>query len=561
MSMSGSLTRTSTSLIERFTPAARHTGPELLSMYPPRQLQERARVTRVAPSPTGYMHIGAVYAALISHRVAHQTGGVFFLRIEDTDREREVEGATELIVTSLERYGLTPDEGEQAPGVEVGAYGPYRQSRRMPIYHTWVRELLRARKAYPCFATPAELEGIHEAQAREKASPGYYGRWAVWRNRPQADIEQALDRALPFVIRLRAGGEHSGRIIVDDCVRGELSLPENDNDIVLLKSDGVPTYHLAHAVDDHLMRTTDVIRGHEWLGSLPIHAQLFEYFGWPAPRYSHISPIEKTDGASRRKLSKRSDPEASVTFYDEAGYPPDALVEYLLNLADSRFEDWRIANPQAPSTDFQLDITRLNRSGALADLQKITSVSKDVIARVSVDEIYRQGAAWAMRHNPQLSAAMQADPDYARGVLAIGRTPGHVRKDIAKWSDLAFEVGYFFDPLFADIRRDVPALLETVPTANMPALIADVVAGYDDARSKDDWLAWMRAIVSRHGYAENAKEFKKRPSLYKGHFGDVAAVFRILLTGRKQAPDLHEIMHAMGADRIKHRLSAIAAAA
>jgi glutamyl-tRNA synthetase len=545
-------------LMDRLTPKAVESAESLLERYPPRNLPQGTRVTRVAPSPTGSMHIGGLYTALVSERVAHQSGGIFYLRIEDTDQAREVAGADELIVRSLVRYGILADEGEVAIGEERGAYGPYRQSRRLNIYHSFVRRLLADGKAYACFATPGDLEAIRAEQTRLKLRPGYYGSWAQWRDRPEHDVEEALSGGRPFVIRLRADGAPERRVTVTDLVRGSLSFPVNENDVVLLKSDGFPTYHLAHAVDDRLMGTTDVIRGHEWLGSLPVHLQLFRYFGWQPPRYAHISPIEKLDGASRRKLSKRSDPEASVSFYDELGYDPQVVIEYLLTLADSGFEDWRTRHAGQSYREFQLDLGRMNRSGALFDFQKLASIGRQVISAMGPDELFDRVVEWASQHDEELAAAMRGAADYAKQTLVIERVPGRERKDISKWSDVRAEIGYFFDEIFVQAR---PAMEEyyASATAETARLLNETADSYAQTSNRDEWLAWLRDLGSRYGYAATAKIYKGDPGSYKGHFGDVTEKVRVALTGRKQSPDLHAIMSIMGAPRVKRRLHDAAA--
>ncbi len=539
----------------RLTSAARESPAQLFERYAPRALRAEARVTRVGPSPTGAMHIGGVYAALVSERIAHQSNGVFFLRIEDTDKKREVAGAVELIIASLAAFDIRVDEGEFASGEQRGAYGPYRQSQRMHIYHAFARQLLEEGKAYACFATPEELEAVRAEQTRVGAAPGYYGQWALWRDRSEADVCRAIDAGVPHVIRIRAPSPASGRVELHDVIRGTLSFPENDLDTVLLKADGLPTYHFAHVVDDHLMGTTDVIRGEEWLSSVPIHLQLFDYLGWNVPRFAHISTIMRMDGDSRRKLSKRKDPEASVNFYAEQGYPHEAVIEYLLNLADPQLEAWRATHPLDPVELFTIDMSHMSRSGALFDLKKVDNLSKEQIARLSVDELFERGLTWAAAHDPAFAAHLNADPDYTRRVLGIDRTPGKVRKDVAKWSDLQGEIGYFFDEIFQDLAGAISAKRDSVPLETARSAVEQVAAEFDDRLTRDAWLAWMRGVVTQHGFAESQKAYKQNPAAFKGHFGDVAAVLRLLLTARERSPDLYDVMRAMGRERVARRLS------
>ena len=545
--------------IEQFTPQAAFTLDQLEARFPPRGLPEGARVTRFGPSPTGSMHIGGLYTSLVSRRAAHQSGGVFYLRIEDTDKKREVEGTVELILDSLATYGLSPDEGEIADGKDIGAYGPYRQSERVPIYQSCVRWLLERGHAYPCFASAEELQALREAQAKHKVPPGYWGTWAIWRDKTEAEVDAALAAGKPFVIRLRSTGGRDERVTLPDTIRGDLEFPANQTDVVLLKADGVPTYHLAHVVDDHFMRTTDVIRGNEWLASYPMHAEMFGLFGWEPPRFAHISPIEKNDGSSRRKLSKRSDPEASVGWYMEAGYPRDAVIEYLLNLIDGRFEDWRTANPGVSNDHFQIEIERMNRAGALFDLAKLDSVSRDVVGAMSAREIFDAALVWASDHAADFATRFGADPAYSQTILDIERHGERPRKDIVRWQQLPADIGYFFDETYAALLPEAQAAFAALQPAPPAGMLAAIAAAYDPALSRDAWLEWLRELGLGYGYAPNVKAFKAAPDEFRGHFGDLAGVLRVVLAARRNTPDLCEVMQALGKDRVVARLSAAAA--
>jgi glutamyl-tRNA synthetase len=535
--------------------------PEALeARYPLRPKPAGDMVTRIAPSPTGFMHIGGIYAALISERLAHQNAGTFYLRIEDTDRKREVAGASDLIVKSLHTYGIVADEGETLSGEETGAYGPYKQSARAAIYISYVKWLFENGHAYPCFCTSEEMERANTIQIAEKTRPGYYGRWAVCRNKSEDEVLAALNAGTPFVLRFKSPGNFENRIKVNDLLKGMRELSENDQDIVLLKSDGLPTYHLAHVVDDHLMRTTHVIRGDEWLSSTPLHIQLFQTFGWQAPLYGHILPIQKMDGTSKRKLSKRKDPEASVFFYDEQGYPTNAVIEYLLNLANSNFEDWRKANPAADNREFKVTLEKLAKSnGALFDFRKLNDISKETVARMGAEEVYEAGLAWAAQYDKALAALMETNPKYTKQILNIerGLDAGKSRKDIAKWSDIKAEIGYFFDDEFTASGAATTAISEAAPLADAKAIVSSFLGVYSDTDNKEQWLEKIRAISLSHGYAENTKAFKAEPSKYKGYIGDVTKIFRILLTGKAQTPDLYAIMQVMGKERVMKRLGAI----
>ena len=544
--------------IEQFTPQAAFTLDQLEARFPPRGLPEGARVTRFGPSPTGSMHIGGLYTSLVSRRAAHQSGGVFYLRIEDTDKKREVEGTVELILDSLATYGLSPDEGEIADGKDIGAYGPYRQSERVPIYQSCVRWLLERGHAYPCFASAEELQALREAQAKHKVPPGYWGTWAIWRDKTEAEVDAALAAGKPFVIRLRSTGGRDERVTLPDTIRGDLEFPANQTDVVLLKADGVPTYHLAHVVDDHFMRTTDVIRGNEWLASYPMHAEMFGLFGWAPPRFAHISPIEKNDGSSRRKLSKRSDPEASVGWYMEAGYPRDAVIEYLLNLIDGRFEEWRTANPGVSNDHFQIEIERMNRAGALFDLAKLDSVSRDVVGAMSAREIFDAALVWASDHAAAFATRFGADPAYSQAILEIERHGERPRKDIVRWEQLPADIGYFFDDAYAALVAEAQTAFAALQPSPPEGMLAAIATAYDPLLTRDAWLEWLRELGLRYGYAPNVKAFKAAPDEFRGHFGDLAGALRVVLAARRNTPDLCEVMQVLGKDRVVARLSAAA---
>lgn len=541
------------------------------ALYPPRKLPDGAMVTRYAPSPTGFMHIGGVFVSLINKRLAVQSQGVFYLRLEDTDVKRAIPGAIDTIVDALERYGLHPDEGlVRAPSgggfQQRGDYGSYVQTERVGIYRDYAIELIRRGLAYPCFCTVEELDAIREEQTALKAKTGYHGRWARCRDLPPARVEEAIKQSKTFVIRLRAPDDTSGRVEWKDGVKGVISMPVNDVDHVMLKSDGIPTYHFAHAVDDHLMRTTHVIRGDEWMSSMPLHLQLFRYFGFKAPNYAHVPPIQKLDRTeekdaetgeakvtdSRRKLSKRHDPEANVDYYFEAGVPEAATIEYLLNIANSAFEDWRRQNPAKPYTEFPLKLNKLAAGGALSDLVKLKSISQGVVARMSAEEVYTQGLAWAKRFDPELAGLMEAHPDYTRQALNIER-PGAKNKRIVTWPDLRPQLQFFYDALYERIEAfDWP---EGVPAEERGSLLRQMLDTYDPADSKDAWFEKIRAVTAANGYAADVKQYKATPGAYKGHVGDVSQVLRVALCGTKNSPDLHEVMAVMGPDRVRARLA------
>jgi glutamyl-tRNA synthetase len=534
---------------------------EIEERYPNRELPKDAMVTRIAPSPTGFMHIGGVYAAMISERLAHQTNGVFYLRIEDTDKKREVEGATELITHALQDYEIEVDEGIDENQREFGKYGPYKQSERADIYMAFVKSLVKEGRAYPCFSSSEELEEMRRQQEAQGIRPGYYKQWAKWRNKSEEEVLEALEKGLPYVIRFRSDGNFDRKIVVRDVLLGGRELSENDQDIVIMKSDGLPTYHMAHVIDDHLMGTTHVIRGNEWLSSTPLHLQLFRAMNWEPPKYGHIFPIQKMDGTSKRKLSKRSDPEASVEFYNQAGYPKQAVEEYLLNLANSEFENWRKQNPVKSNREFRLTLEKLSSSsGPLFDFDKLNSISKEIVGKMTADEVYSNTYSWAQKYDPEVAELMAQDDTYTKQILNIERgVPGKARKDISKWSDVKREIEYFFDSRFSLTKEAALELLSDISEEDIQGIVADFQETYDSNDDKDTWFDKIKAIARKRGFAESAKEYKKEPTKYKGHVAQVAKVFRVLLAGRTETPDLYSIMQILGNQRISKRLSVLSA--
>ncbi len=540
------------------------------ALYPPRDLPHKAMVTRYAPSPTGFMHIGGIFVSLINARLAAQTGGVFYLRIEDTDQRRTIEGALDTIIDSYTRFGITPDEGVYRTSdgslAERGAYGPYVQTARATIYRDYAIDLLKQGKVYPCFLTAAEIDELRKAQMAKNIKPGVHGVWAKWRDAPSEAVAEELKKGTPFVIRLRAPDDTSGRIEWKDGVKDVISMPVNDVDMVLIKSDGIPTYHFAHAVDDHLMRTTHVIRGDEWMSSVPLHLQLFQMLGVKPPHYAHVPPIQKLESTttidevtgesktsdSRRKLSKRSDPEANVAYYREVGVPESATIDYLLNIANSAFEEWRTKNPTGKIEDFPLKLSKLAPGGALSDLVKLRSISKDVIGRMSGADVFREGLAWAKIHDPELAALMEAEPEYATRALDIERNTKKGNKRVVTFQDVRTQLNYFFDALYDRIETwEMP---ENVPPDDLKWFALKLAEAYDPTLDRDAWFAVVKGIAAERGYASEVKEAKAHPEKYKGHAGDVAMIVRVALCGTRQSPDLAEVMSVLGPDRVRRRL-------
>ncbi len=524
------------------------------ALYPPRSLSENARVTRIAPSPTGYLHLGVFFTAMINRLTANASDGIFYFRLEDTDKKREVEGGAEDILTGLATYGLNLDEGFVAPGVVKGDYAPYQQSKREKIYQAYVKSLVEQGLAYPCFCTEEARETARAKQEADKARTGYYGQYAVCRNLSVDDALARINQGLPFVVRLRSPGDESRRIKFTDMIKGTIEMPENDEDLVLLKSDGIPTYHFAHAVDDHLMRTTHVIRGDEWISSVPKHLQLFRMLGFKPPKYAHVSPIMKEDNGGKRKLSKRKDPEAAMHYYAEQGYPKESVLEYLMTVANSDFEDWRRANPDADRAKFPFNLKKMSVSGALFDMQKLNDVSKNVISRMTAKEVADNVLAWAKAYNPAFAEMLERDAAFTVGIFDIDRGGNKPRKDIAKWSDAPDYAAYFFDETFAA----VDALPENITTADAAAILDAYAKVYDPAEDKQAWFDTVKSICADLGFSPDVKAYKQNPDAFKGHVGDVSTVIRIAVTGRRNTPDLCAIMQLLGKERVLARMQKFA---
>lgn len=543
-------------LAELLFPDCSKTPEEYEAFYPPRALGEGARVTRFAPSPTGFLHIGGLFASLAAERAAHLSGGVFFLRIEDTDKKREVEDGVTGIIKGLESFHISFDEGMTGPVADHGAYAPYLQSRRAAIYASCAKRLVELGLAYPCFCGEAELQAIRAEQEAKKELPGYYGAYAKCRDLPFEAVEARVKAGESYVIRLRSPGRADRRVSFKDGVKGKIEMPENTMDIVLLKSDGIPTYHFAHAVDDHFMRTTDVIRGDEWVSSVPVHLQLFEVLGYKPPRYAHISPIMKEDGGAKRKISKRKDPEAAVSYFVDEGYPAESVLEYLLTLLNSNYEDWRRANPALPYTDFPFSLSKMSSSGALFDMAKLMDLSRNVIARMTAQEVYDGVTAWAQIYDAELFTLLSRDRAYAEGIFAIDRGGAKPRRDIAKWSDVRQWLSFFYDELWNGEYDE----LGNMTREDTRKIIEAYCAVYDVSDDKDTWFNKIKDLCEPLGFAREVKTYKKNPDAYKGHVGDVSGVLRLALTGRRQTPDLCSIMALFGRERCQARFARFLAA-
>ena len=523
--------------------------------YPPRALKEGARVTRFAPSPTGYLHMGGLFGALTDILTAKSTDGVSMLRIEDTDKKREIGDGVSAILDGFAAFGLEFDEGVCSDGGEKGEYGPYTQSKRVEIYQTVAKQLVKEGKAYPCFMTAEELNEIRTQQEKEGALfAGCYGKWAKHRDLSFDEIKSRIDSGEKYVVRFRSDGDENKRIFFDDIIRGKIEMPENIIDEVLLKSDGVPTYHFAHVCDDHFMRTTHVIRGEEWISSTPKHIALFKACGFRAPKYAHTPQVMKIDedDGTKRKLSKRMDPEAAVSYFVEEGYPREALIEYLMGLLNSNFEDWRRANPKADLFSFPFNLKKMSPSGCLFDMVKLNDISKNVISVMSADGVFDRVTGWAQQYDNELYGLFSANPDKARAILNIDRENPKPRKDIAKWSEVKDYVSYMYNELYKE-SFDLPENINENDAAAIIESYKKVVAAADD---KQTWFDKIKELCEPLGFTPNVKEYKQNPDAFKGHVGDVSTVIRIALTGRTNTPDLHSIIAILGDSEVQSRLNA-----
>ena len=522
-------------------------------LYPARNIPEGAKVTRVAPSPTGYLHLGTLFTALVNRITATSSGGVFYTRIEDTDKKREVEGGIADIIGGLNRFGIAIDEGFISGDSEKGEYGPYKQSMRGEIYRCFAKDLIKRGLAYPCFCTADELSKMREEQEKLKVRTGYHGEWARHRNITYSEAKALIDAGKPFVIRLRSGGSESRRVVFDDVIKGKIEMPENDEDFVILKSDGIPTYHFAHAVDDHLMRTTHVFRGDEWISSAPKHIELFRVLGFKQVKYGHISPIMKLDGGAKRKISKRKDPEAAVHFFAEEGYPASAVIEYLMTIAASDFEDWRRVNPDADYKLFKFNPKKMSVSGALFDNDKLNDVSKIIISKMQSGAVYSALCDWAKEFDGDFYGILSADPDYTAKMLAVDRDGvKNARKDIAKWSEAKSYFAYYFDSLFVP-DYSTP---ERVSPADAKTFLEKYSSVYSESDDRQAWFDKIKAIAPEIGFAAETKEYKAEPEKYKGSAGDLSGVLRLAVTGRTNTPDLCGIMSVLGKEKCAERIKA-----
>ncbi len=549
-------------LAELLFPDVRETPEDMEKRYPPRELPEGAKVTRFAPSPTGFVHFGGLFPSTVGDRLAHQSGGVFYLRIEDTDAKREVPGAAEALIRTLETYGINFDEGailgDDGKICDKGNYGPYKQSLRGPIYHVYAKQLVKEGKAYPCFSTEEELEELQQINKKEEIKNTDWEAVAAQRkaemlarrNFTIEEVEANLKAGMPFVLRILADGDPEKKIKFTDLVKGNMEVTENDEDFVLLKSDGIPTYHFAHAVDDHLMGTTHVIRGEEWLPSLPKHIQLFRYLGFRLPKYMHIAQIMRLDeNGNKKKLSKR-DMGANMDEYTQMGYCPEAVCEYVMTLLNSNYEEWRMQNPTASYKEFPFSIKKMSVSGCLFDFDKLGDVSKNVVSKMTAEQVYEATAKWAKSFDPDFYSVFTRDPDFTKAVLAIGRGGNKPRKDFGRWDEVKGYMGFMFDELF-NVEEEYPGKF---PKEVIKSALEKFVATYDEGDDQNVWFGKIKDIAASIGFAADMKEYKANPEAFGGNVADVSMFLRLAVTGKMNSPDMYSVMKILGGDKVKARI-------
>ena len=553
-------------LADLLFPNVKETPEDMEKRFPPRNLPEGAKVTRFAPSPTGFVHFGGLFPTTVGERLAHQSGGVFYLRIEDTDDKREIEGAAEALIKTLAHYGINFDEGaildENGAVSDHGIYGPYKQSQRGPIYHVYAKKLVAEGKAYPCFTTEEELEALNAVDKKTEIKNKDWHEDAEKQRQEKLkarqftieEVEENIKAGNPFVLRLLADGDPEKRIPFTDLIKGKLEIPENDEDFVLLKSDGIPTYHFAHAVDDHLMGTTHIIRGEEWLPSLAKHLMLFRYLGFRTPKYLHIAQLMRLDeNGSKKKLSKR-DMGANMEDYKRIGYAPECVMEYVMTLLNSNFEEWHTTNADKAYTDFPFNIKKMSTSGCLFDFSKLNDVSKNVICRWDAEKVYSYLLEWAEEYDAEFAAELKADPQKAIAILAIGRGGKKPRKDFAVWSEVKAYMGFFYDKFF-EICDEYP---ENFDRADIKNALLGFLRTYDECDDMNAWFDKIKALASSMGYAADMKEYKANPEAFKGNVADVSMFIRVAVTGKMNAPDLYTVMHILGKEKVAERITAMA---
>ena len=537
-------------LTKAIFPNLKYSKDDILNKY--KRRDENTVVTRLAPSPTGFLHIGGVYTAMINEHIAHQNGGVFMLRIEDTDKKREQDGAVDIICEVFKRLGLNPDEGVITPGQEKGEYGPYVQSMRVDIYHAFAADLLERGLAYPCFATEEELNDIREKQAENKETPGYYGKYAIYRDYPVDEAIKRIEAGEEFVLRFRVPEDEPKRVSINDLIKGEIEMDNNFNDFVLLKNDMVPTYHFAHAVDDYLMGTTVVIRGDEWVSSLPIHIELFKYLGFKRPDYAHVAPVMKMDGESRRKLSKRKDPEANAMYYIEKGYPVKAIYAYLYTLINSNFEEWYLNNPNTGLENFKFTYENMGIDGPLFDLSKLDNISREIIYNTDCDTNVKNMLDWAYEFDKDLYNRLTGNLELLTNIFKTqGPESNEKRKDLANYSSFINEFGFLYNDIFEQNPPSKDLLLENVAEANINYLRDGYLAYFSQRKNGSEKT--MKELAKEMGYTDK-KKYMKNPEAYKGMLPEFYHFLRILVTGKTQGISMDDVIDVIGLDEVIRRV-------
>ncbi len=546
---------TNEELAELLFPDVTKTIDDLEAEYPLRNLPEGAQVTRFAPSPTGFLHTGSLFTSMISYTYAKQSGGVYFFRLEDTDTKRTIEGSGDLLINQLKEFGIVADEGYTPEG-DVGAYGPYQQSKRKEIYRTVIKELIRRGRAYPDFCTPEDLDAIRKAQEANKVLPGYYGVYARDRNLSVDERIEKIKAGTPWVIRFKSMGDHDRKTKFVDAIRGEIELQDNDTDVVILKSDGLPTYHFAHVCDDHFMRTTCITRGEEWIPSTPIHLDMFRALGWKPPKYAHIPSIMKLDHGNKRKLSKRKDAEAAVSYFLDEGYCPEALLTYLMSIANSNFEEWAIANKTFDASKFKFSLKKMSLDGALFDQDKLNYFSKEIIAKMPLEQLYENVLRYAKEKDQAFASRIEADPVYFKKILNIEKDRKNPRKDYAKYSDIYPLIRFFYaDEWEKIVEGGLPIREEFKPLVK--EVLKDIEGKMIFGSDESTWWEGVKAIGEAHGFASSNKDYKANPDHYKGSVSDCAEILRVAITGSTQSPNLHEILEILGREEVNRRLEAV----
>ena len=540
-------------LAEVIFPDIHETIEDLEKRYPARDLPEGAKVTRFAPSPTGFLHTGSLFASMISRKMAKDSNGVFYTRLEDTDQKREVAGSGDSLIDQLNKFGVTPDEGYLGTDKEKGNYGPYVQSLRANIYKVVIKYMLSNNMAYPCFCSPEELSEMRKVQEAKKENFGYYAEYAKCSKLSVEEAIERIEKGENFVIRFRSQGDYHNKVAIDDAIRGHIEMAENDQHLVIYKSDGLPTYHFAHLVDDHFMRTTHVTRGEEWMPSLPMHIELFNSMNWQAPTYAHLPVIMKLDNGNRRKLSKRKDLEAAVSFFLEQGYPIEGFMEYLYTIANSNYEAWRIENPDLDKDEFKFSFDKMSLDGALFDLAKVQFLCKEKLGRMNTETFFNESRQWASVYSPELFELIEKNPGFYKQIVSIEREKENPRKDYEKYSDILPLIKFFYNNYYNELVKEL-IVPENYTQENINEVLTKYVESFDLSLSEEDWFNHMKEVAVECGYATNRKDYKKNPEAYKGQVSDVAAILRLVVTLRLQSPNLYFVMQILGKEEVTRRI-------